>query len=1140
MGTTTVPDVHLYEVEGEWVVATDDAEHRFETRSAAFAKANELARSVSPSRVVREPPPARPGDVRATATPTPAQTPTTMPEPRTTRSTPAVTAPPTPEPASLSVPRPTTSPTRDAEDERAHRGAPSSPPVVAGSERVPAVRLGVRPTENRVVGEPHPWDRLAGHPALGRSVLVAPGSEAPTPWAACPRVMVDASRLASPDLLEQVRTAFLSRTPTVYEIAGDIGGGPADPSMALTDVDAYAVPTSFEFVDESVWRLMTANAVDARTAAVPFWPLTERAVAAGATLGGGADVVLPDGRDALCDGGPFRAWPAGSVAPAATMVVPRLSIEREVLSPVHHDEPHADLAPDQLAAVCEPGGKARIIAPAGSGKTRVLTERVRHLHRVGVPLDAMGLVAFNKRAQEEMAARTRDLPGLQIQTLNALALAILNGRNGFRRREATVSTISEIDVRREISELVAMPRRANTDPVASWIDALSAVRLGLSDPADVEADFGGDVDGFAEFFPRYRRALRNRGLVDFDEQIYLAIEVLLTEPDTRRQAQHMTRLLMVDEFQDLTPAHLLLIRLLAGPELDVFGVGDDDQTIYGYSGASPEWLIDFAQHFAGAESHALEVNYRCPTRVVTAATNLLSWNQRRVAKRIIAGPANRTDPNALELIEVDEPVVATAARVGDLIAAGSRPDEIVVLARVNTLLAPVQVALHLAGIPVVNRDGVRFLERTGVRAALSWLRIAAHPTSLSSSDVQQAARRPSRSLSPKVIEWMGEQSDLAGIQRLAGRLKGKDADKVTAFASDAERLARRAGTGTTAQLLEFVRSEMGLDQTMQTLDASHRGRNSAAHTDDLRALVALGRLHPEVADFASWLSTALQQADDPSGVVLATVHKVKGLEWPHVVVHDASQGLFPHRLSTDVEEERRVFHVAITRGQMSVSVVAEAGSASMFMAELAALAPARSSSDGRDSHSAGADADGFRDGGRHRRSVGPGAGQGAGSGLGGVTSRKGPIEVVAAVGLELEWGGYEGVVSAVGPEGVRLQVGPSTFAIAFGSLVKAAGKRRTLGVAAKPGQARAKGGAPGQSSENPALFEALRVWRSGRAKADGMPAYVVAKDVTLEAIAQLAPATLADLLTIDGIGPAKLERYGEEILAIVDEAPPAG
>jgi len=1121
-------EVYLYEAGGEWAVSVDGTERRFDGRSAAFAHAGEQARAVTPSRVIRSAPPTAVAgaapvagedgtdwsdegdpdelgdwdwDSLSAERPTSAGPTSGRPASASARERPSAAS----MASSRSAPRPASSPPSSSTSSGPTGGRPARP---SGPPLPPAP-----PTPLALTGAPRSWADLARHPDLGRSLLIGPGADVPEPWATCERVGVTPADLARPDLLAWVRAAHLSRTPVVYEVDPALAGGPAAAAgLEPSAFDVYGVAPGFEFVDEAAWHLLTANAVDARDPSRPFWAPTELALLAGATAAGaevGADVVLPDGRPAICDGGPFRAWAVGVFGDEATVVVPRLALERGRLAPVHLDQPSADLAPDQLAAVCEPGGAARIVAPAGSGKTRVLTERVRHLDHVGVPLDAMCLVAFNKRAQEEMVDRTPDLRGLQVQTLNALALAIINGRNGFLPRSARVTTINEIDVRREIGELVKMPRRANTDPMAAWIDALSEVRLGLKDPAEVEADFGGDVDGFAEFFPGYRRALQRRDLVDFDEQIYLAIEVLLTEPDTRHHAQRVTRLLLVDEFQDLTPAHLLLIRLLAGPDLDVFGVGDDDQTIYGYSGASPDWLIDFASYFPGAASHALEVNYRCPVPVVTAAVNLLSHNQRRVAKTILPGPGNVTLPAALQTVEVDEPLTETTDRVKQHLADGAAPADIVVLARVNTLLAPVQVALHLEGIAVTNRDGVRFLERTGVRAALSWLRIAANPDRLSSADVQQAARRPSRSLSPRVIEWMGEQSDLAGIRRLATRLKGKDADKVEAFATDAERLARRAEHAPTADLLEFVRSEMGLDQTMKTLDSTHRGRNSAAHTDDLRALVSLGRLHRDAATFGGWLHTALSQPDDPNGVVLSTVHKVKGLEWPHVIVHDASQGLFPHRLSTDVEEERRVFHVAITRGQASVAVVADAADPSFFVAELAAPAPERTPGE------LAAEAE-------PTRAV--------------TSSGKGSAPVPATVGLELEWGGYQGTVAAISTDGVSLQVGQASFTIAFGSAVKVAGKRRTLG---PPGSsaAGARGGAKDAPSANPVLFEALKQWRGARAKADGVPAYVVAKNLTLEAIAARTPTTLAELSVIDGIGPAKLENYGEEILAVVDATP---
>ena len=246
----------------------------------------------------------------------------------------------------------------------------------------------------------------------------------------------------------------------------------------------------------------------------------QEAVRLGATAGGPADVVLPDGTPAYCDGGPLE-WraPLGEA-----VVIHRLALLAGSLVPFGPNHSEAPLAPDQMAAVLHPGGSARIIAPAGSGKTRVLTERARHLLRQWhFPGRGVTLVAFNKRAADEMKERTPDLPELQVRTLNALGLSLL-------ARSGPASTIDERDVRTLLGTLVDLPHRANTDPAIAWIEALSAVRLGLEAPARVEAEFGGDVDGLPEVFVRYRRLLAERQLVDFDEQVYKAIEILLTDP----------------------------------------------------------------------------------------------------------------------------------------------------------------------------------------------------------------------------------------------------------------------------------------------------------------------------------------------------------------------------------------------------------------------------------------------------------------------------------------------------------------------------------------------------------------------------------------------------------------------------------
>ena len=515
------------------------------------------------------------------------------------------------------------------------------------------------PSRIETIGARHVVEvvQLAGPRPLGRSVLVLVGADVPDPWSGCARIEVTRARLEDPTFLDEVRAAFLTRTPVVYAVEP----GLVLPPATVHGDPPFATAVDHDFVSEAAWMLLTRNAVDARRAPA-VWHLGERAMRLGAAPGRRADVVLPDGREAWCDGGALRLWTPDDLA-ASDVVVPFEALDVGRLTPLVVDGLDADLAPDQLAAVLDSEVRARIIAPAGSGKTRVLTERARHLRRAGVPATSFTVVAFNKRAQLEIVERTRDVPDLQVQTLNALSLAILNGSRGFAPRAMRVDTIDKLAVRGLLDSLVKFPRRANTDPASSWIDALSRIRLGLRSPRAVEEDFGGDVDGLTDVFPRYRAELARRGAVDFDEQIYRCLEVLLTEPEVRREAQRRCRLLLVDEFQDLTPAHMLLLRLLAGPTLGIFGVGDDDQTIYGYSGATPRWLVDFDHFVPAARHHALTMNYRCPRQVVTAASNLLSRNRVRVDKSIRAGPKNASGPGALQTITHDQPTLGTTERI---------------------------------------------------------------------------------------------------------------------------------------------------------------------------------------------------------------------------------------------------------------------------------------------------------------------------------------------------------------------------------------------------------------------------------------------------------------------------------------------
>ncbi len=871
-----------------------------------------------------------------------------------------------------------------------------------------------------------------GAPELGRGVVVNAGQSPPTAWSAAPVVTIDEAALADPGAaVISLHGAWAGRRPVVVALAVD----PARFRNPLSQpTEPWRLDAGFEVWLDRLQFLVWANTYDARTAdggAEPVWWWTRKAerLGAKATLDGPADVMLPDGRSAWIDGGPRRPYAL------ADEVVHRESIELGALATVPRPKnPTAQLAADQLAAVAHYAGPARVIAPAGSGKTRVLTERCRHLlvdRAYEKPL--VLAVAYNVKAREEMEERLGQLSP-RVQTLNGLGYAVVASR--LARRPAVLDLT---EVRTIVQNLVpARPRRVNTDPIGPYIEALSSIRLGLRDPVEVEASRD-DVPGLAEAFGPYRQALADRGVVDFDEQVYRAIELLVSDGPFRQQMQAGCRHLLVDEFQDLTPAHVLLLRLLAAPAYDVFGVGDDDQVIYGHAGADPGFLIDFDRYFPGASNHALEVNYRCPIVVVDAAKALLGYNSRRVAKTIRSGPGaavgekglatfrHTPDTGASELVKVvqawlDEPAV--------------RPADIAVLTRVNSLLLAPHIALVRAGVPVLSVLRPDVLQRTGVRAALAWLRVGADPDAIRGDDLVEVYRRPSRGFPQWITKWFRGRLSVAGLRAIAQKIDDeKVAQKVDDLTEDVERIVAAVAGGTTASALRIIRDGIGLGGAMSLLDSSGRGEGSS-HLDDLVALEQVAALHPEAATFDRWLREVLRRESAPDGVTLSTVHRVKGREWGRVVVFGVNAGLFPHRLAEDEEEERRVLHVAITRGRQQVVLLVDDERPSPFLGELTGQAPRRR---------------------------------------------------------------------------------PSTRQPAV----------------PRPDSSEARRAAASAGPLGP-VEAALRAWRLERSRVDKVPAFVVLHDRTVSAIAAKRPTTLRELARIDGIGPTKLELYGDDILAVLE------
>ncbi len=875
---------------------------------------------------------------------------------------------------------------------------------------------------------------------LGRGVIVAPGAAPPDPWIDAERIALGASELASPHaVVARLHAIWAERVPVVVELAVDPAGFREPESVAAPP---FELAPDLDLPLDRLHHLVWANNYDARSGD-PIWWWGEKAARLGAVVGGVADVALHDGRDAWIDGGP--RW---SVPEADVLVIEASAVDAGLLEPVPRDRPQSgvELAPDQQAAVTHHGGPVRVIAPAGSGKTRVLTERMRYLLADrGYRREAVIAVAYNKLAQDELETRLRALDP-RTRTLNSLGYSLLNRHRGARAR-----VLSEPEARDLIARVFPVPkqRRANTDPVGPYLDALTVARLGLLPPAEVEA-MRDDVAGFADGFDAYRGQLAAAGAVDFDEQIYGALEALLRDGEFRRRVQREHRHLLVDEFQDLTPAHVLMIRLLAMPGFDVFGVGDDDQTIYDHAGADPRFLVEYGRFFPGAEETALEVNYRCAGAIVDGAVNLLGYNRLRVPKEIHAAAGADPDPAALELRI--RPAAEAAATLVELVREWLAdpevgPADVAVLARVNSLLLAPQVALFSAGVPVASAVRGDMLERTGAAAALAWLRVAVDPDGLVGADLEAIRRRPSRGFPMWISKWLANCRSLDDLRRVGQRIDdARVAGKVDDMVADIEMLAELAAAGArTRELLVAVRDRIGLGGAMEMLDGSKGSEATASHLDDLEGLIQVADLHDDPGGFEPWLRAALEASAGGEGVRLSTVHRVKGREWDRVAVYGADQGLMPHRLSENWEAERRVLHVAITRARHRCVVLADTERASPFLAEITGEAAEAATKPTVSTDVLAAATS------RSRRSLG------------------------------------------------RDEVSPLDDA----------------------------------GPESRAAAEALREWRKLRSDADGVPAFVVLSNKQLEGIAAAMPENERELLACKGIGPTKLERYGDDILAVL-------
>ena len=962
----------------------------------------------------------------------------------------------------------------------------------------------------------------------------------PSPLKGTERILINAASLASAQALQEVidelHRAWVERLAVTVEL----GVEASELRRPVVEERApWMLGPSYLPLLDRLHFLVWANNWDARNGD-PIWWWARKAARLGARIGGRADIILPGGEQAWVDGGP-RSPLDVPVVHSQTVELRRLTIQPPATGS------RADLADDQRAAVEHASGPVRVIAPAGSGKTRTLGARLLHLvDDRGIEPAIVTAVAYNNRAAHQMRQRLqRD--DLHIRTIHSLGWAIL------REARPDVTLLGEREVRRRLSGMIPKRPQPNTDVAGPYLEGLSEIRIALRDPVEVE-EGRKDVEGLARIFPRYRSLLGRRNEVDYDEQIYGAVEALLEDPELRKRWQKRCRHLLVDEFQDLTPAYLLLLRILASPELSVFGVGDDDQTIYGYAGADPRFLIDFDQYFPGAGAGALTINYRCPAEVVSAASRLLSHNQIRVPKAI--EPFADPGQNQLRVITPagGQMALEPAGIVRQWLDRGASANETAILARVNSALLPMLAALQQVGVPFRSQLDTGLLHRTTIRATLAWIRLALDPQSMTRGDLMEAVRRPARRINRLASELIpAGRTSLGALAKLGDGLDQRKAKTWQRFVDAIEEASQVGRQGKSTVLLDYLSGELGLGRVAGSLDSRRGKADRSTHTDDLVALRRTATVYENLSTFEERLRELLGEEQSPTeGVTATTIHKVKGLEWDRVVVFGIDVGLVPHLLADDVEEERRVLHVAITRGRRQVVVVAEKGRESPFVGELSKMfdpAPPPEPT--------------------HRLTPQPGRSTGEITSPHRDSKTQGPppeydpelfeslrqwrLEVARQKSVAAFIILYNRTLEEIArsrpqnlPELLEINgIGPQKLAEFGQDILKVIASHSPpspevaanlkseipapIGSATPPPSS-----PPPDSPAESSLVEALLQWRSEAARESKVPVYIIFNKRTLEEIARLRPDSPSALLRIHGFGPKRLEQYGQDVLELVE------
>ncbi len=601
----------------------------------------------------------------------------------------------------------------------------------------------------------------------------------------------------------------------------------------------------------------------------------------------------------------------------------------------------------QRAAVEHEQGPLLVLAGAGSGKTRVITHRIARLIDRGVRPEAILAVSFTNKAAAEMVERLERLTGKKaastvwMSTFHSFGVRFLSeekhafggdGRFVIFDQGDSLGIVRDV-MRRERGGERKLDAAAILARISLWKNAFLA-------PDEVpERDF--EYDAIArEVYPRYESTLRSMRAVDFDDLVVLPVRVLRDRPDVRDKWQHRFRHVLVDEFQDTNKAQLELVRGLVGGLRNVCVVGDDDQSIYGWRGAEVGNILDFEQHFPGAKIVKLEDNYRSRAQILAVANHAIARSTMKRHGKVLRptrGDGDRVRLGALSDAVAESKAVAREIRA--LASEGRRYHDMAVLYRSNLSARLIEEELRVQGVPYRLFGGTQYFDRKEIKDAIAYLRVVVHPDDELS--LRRILNNPPRGIGDTTVRRLEQHAlvrgvpfarALADIDGLSDVPDGAKRGAAKLCASLAEARRRLGASDPPSAVAKDLFAEAGIDEDIR----SEGGTVGARRQENLKFLLrSIERFERDAARSKTSLGTFLtritlriddeEESDPGNRVTLSTLHAAKGLEFGVVFLIGCVEGQLPHSRTTDpkvteaaptdVEEERRLFYVGVTRAR---------------------------------------------------------------------------------------------------------------------------------------------------------------------------------------------------------------------------------